>query len=115
LNLASAIFVANSSVTLIGDTMFLDPASLTLDAATVTLLPKTPGRTIDLGQAIAGELGLSDDELDTITAGTINIGDANSGAITVSSAIDRASATALNLTTAGSVNFTTGGLDSGGG
>src|SRR5262249_55825398 len=115
LSLASAISVANSSVTLIGDTMFLDPANLTLNAATVTLLPKSAVRAIDLGSAAAGDLGLGDDELDTINAGTVNIGDANSGTITVNEAIDRALATALNLTTAGSVNFTTGSLDSGGG
>src|SRR5205807_548996 len=58
----------------------------------------------------------ADSELDLITAGTINIGDANSGPVTVSAAIDRAagSTTAINLTTGGnnSINFTgPGSLD----
>src|SRR6185295_12015544 len=79
----------------------------------------TNGRAINLGQTtdtIGAPLALADTELDKITAGAINIGDANSGPISVSAAIDRAagSTTAINLATGGnnSIGFSgAGSLD----
>ena len=46
---------------------------------------KTSGKVIDLGGADSGtQLGLTDAELDRVTASTLNIGDANSGNVNVS-------------------------------
>ncbi|MCA9215355.1 MAG: cadherin repeat domain-containing protein [Planctomycetales bacterium] len=70
------------------------------ETRTVTLKPQTTDGSIsaNLGGAdSATELGLFDLELDQVTAGTINIGAANS-AMTVSSPITRLTATDLNLT-----------------
>ena len=60
--------------------------------ATTTLRQKTTGTLINLGGAdvLTGSpltLGLTDAELDQVTAGTVQIGGANSGAITVSAVI----------------------------
>jgi hypothetical protein len=84
--------------------------------------PKTPGTVIDLGGVdAAGTLGLTDAELDRITAGTLQLGGPASGTITVSGAITRTAATNLVLTTASGNNITfdadatPGSLDAGGG
>ena len=60
LNLAGNVSVVNSSATLIGDTMFLDPENCTLNAATATLRPRTPGLAIDLGPAASGTTSFAD-------------------------------------------------------
>src|SRR5262249_34031444 len=59
------------------------------------------------------ELGLSDDELDTITVGTINIADPNSGPIAITANITRAAASNVNLTSGGAISFTGGSVDTG--
>lgn len=61
------------------------------------------GDAINIGSAVdttANTLELSDTELDFVTAGTINIGNTTSGAITISAAIDRSASTNLVVTTA---------------
>jgi hypothetical protein len=62
---------------------------------------------------IGGPLSLSDTELDLITTGTLIIGDANSGAISISNAISRPAATNVQLRSGGDItfnqNFNTGG------
>lgn len=63
----------------------------TLNAGTnrVTIRPQTSGTEIELGGADAASvLGLTDAELDRITAGTLVLGDSNSGGITVVENID---------------------------
>src|SRR5207244_1962539 len=74
------------------------------------------GAAIDLGGADAsGALGLTDPELDRITAATIVVGDNTSGAITISATIDRAAATNLVVTTGGnSITFSGGALSTAG-
>ncbi|MDY6983629.1 MAG: hypothetical protein SV422_11120, partial [Pseudomonadota bacterium] len=73
---------------------------------TVTLKPKTAGTLIDLGGAdSATTLGLSDAELDRITAGTLVVGDNQSGNLTVSTAISRAAATDISLRSGGTLTF----------
>ena len=47
-------------------------------------------QTINLGGDDTGRLGLTDAELDRVTAGTQVIGDANSGAVNVSAGITQA-------------------------
>ena len=77
----------------------------TLNAAvSATFKQNSNGTLIDLGGAnAAGTLGLSNAELGVVTTPTLNIGDVNSGAITVSASITRSSATALNLTTGSTI------------
>gem|GEM_PF-638120 len=91
-------------------------ASVNAGANSLTLRQKTNGIVIDLGGTDStAQLGLTDTELDIINAATLNIGNANSGAITVSTAITRAASTALNLTSGGAINLNASSLDSGGG
>jgi hypothetical protein len=65
--------------------------------------------------ASSSELGLSDDAFDTITAGTLQIGDLNSGPITISANITRPAATNVNLTSGGAISFAGGSIDTGSG
>ncbi len=87
-------------------------------------MTKTAGTLINLGGAdvLTGAaprtLGLSEAELDRITAGMLHIGDSNSGAITVSSDINLSTASTagggtvpvLCLTSGSSVTGTAGGI-----
>src|SRR5207247_8423093 len=88
LTIASAANVQGlGGVTLIADNMAING---TVDAGTAraTLHQFENGTAIDLGGSdSAGTLGLSDAELDQITAGTLQIGDANSGDVTITAAI----------------------------
>jgi hypothetical protein len=58
----------------------------TTGMGSVTILPVTPGRAINLGTALDGPaaLGLSDNEFDLLFTLHVNIGDANSGPVTFS-------------------------------
>ncbi|RLS33683.1 MAG: hypothetical protein DWH80_00040 [Planctomycetota bacterium] len=104
------------SLTLVGDGISIDVVNgSNINAGTnlVTLKQKTNGTLINLGGAdvLSGSpltLGLTDTELDRITAGTVQIGDASSGAITVSAVISRAASTNLVLTTGGSITVNEG-------
>jgi autotransporter-associated beta strand protein len=116
---APTVTLAGASHTIIADSMDISVSTIDAGSNTVTLRQKTNGTGIDLGGTdAAGTLGLSDDELDRVAAGTILIGAANSGTIAVSAAITRATATDMTLTTGGNhgVLFTgSGSLDSAGG
>ena len=104
----------NSPITLISDCMSLDYEGISAGTGTgtVTLRPKTAKTPIAFGgddiRGISPTLGIQDYELNSITAGTINIGDANSGAITMTGFVDRAvgATTTFNLTTAINNNIT---------
>ena len=103
------------NLTLIADDMSLGAASAP-GANTVTLRPVTATtRPISLGAEVGGSLSLTDDELDLIAAGTLQIGNATSGAITVAADITRSAATTIGLTSGGAINFTTGSVNTGGG
>jgi hypothetical protein len=110
----------NGTLTLIANTMSIDSSSTISASATssVTLRTLSNDTAIDLGLAtdsVGGPLALTDEELDRFTAGTINVGDANSGKIIISAAISRSAATVVNLISDGSINFATGSIDTGGG
>ena len=84
---------SNAAINLTADSLNVAGAS-TIDSGTgaTTILTNTSGTQINLGggDVLTGSpltLGLSDAELDLISAGTINIGDENTGTITVSAAI----------------------------
>jgi large repetitive protein len=100
-------------IRLIADSMSF-AAGTTIDAGgnVVTLVQSTAGVQIDLGGTDSvGVLGLTDAELDTITAGELHIGDANSGDITFSADVDLTNnTTVLCLQTASTVTATAGGI-----
>ncbi len=89
------------TLTLVSDSMLLSSGTLSTRLSdSVTLRPLTAGRLVDLGSfsdGAANTLGLSDDELDQITTGTLVIGDATSGPITVSAALSPANYKVLAL------------------
>ncbi|MFM9903006.1 MAG: choice-of-anchor Q domain-containing protein [Pyrinomonadaceae bacterium] len=89
--------IPNGTVTLISDSMDLTAAtSISASGASgiVNLRQKTNGQTIDLGGNDAPDtLGLTDAELDKVTAATMNIGDANSGVVNVSGVITQTKTT----------------------
>lgn len=91
--------------------------SIAAGANAVTLRQKTNGVTIDLGSTTnpsGGPLSLTDAEIGRITAGTLNIGNASSGAITFTGAINLTDSPAiptLNLTTGSNVVETFSGVD----
>jgi hypothetical protein len=118
--LSGAITTATSggTATVIGNSMNFDGTAVisAQSGSSVTLRQKTNGVAINLGGAdAASTLGLTDAELDRVTAGTINIGDSSSGTVTVTSGITRAAATMMNLTSGAAINFTDGLIDSAGG
>ncbi|HEV3343894.1 MAG TPA: hypothetical protein VG125_26205, partial [Pirellulales bacterium] len=101
-----------SPVTLTADNMTLSASVNVGTTASVTLQPFTVGQLIDLGGANAvGTLGLSNTELNEITAGTLEIGSAVSGNLTVLSPISPANVTTLGLDSGGSVTGNGGNPD----
>ncbi|MDB5384865.1 MAG: hypothetical protein JWM11_511 [Planctomycetaceae bacterium] len=95
------------SATLIADLVDMTPATggVNVGANTATIRQLTNARPINLGTEVVGQLSLTDAELDTVTAGTLQIGDTNSGAVSVSAAITRPSATIVRVTTGSNVVF----------
>lgn len=107
-----------ASNSFIADTMDFGTSNVSINANAnaVTLRQKTNTQAINLGGAdSATQLGLTDTELDLITCGTLNIGNTNSGAITVSADITRGASTAMALTSGGDVVVSGGQINTGGG
>ncbi|MFN8344058.1 MAG: choice-of-anchor Q domain-containing protein [Spirosomataceae bacterium] len=105
-------------LTLIANSMNLAGTVSTQASGSTTLYPYTNNVSINLGtatDAIGGPLNLSDTELDQITTGTLIIGNANSGTITVSTDITRPASTNVQLLSGGDVNISGGGFNTGGG
>ncbi|PKB21528.1 beta strand repeat-containing protein [Janthinobacterium sp. 64] len=74
--------------------------------AALTFKPLSDGRQIELGSQSDTALALTNDELNRAAAGTINIGDASSGNITISGPVNLESTggiAALNLETGGTL------------
>ena len=98
---------AGGRITLISDSIYLENNVGVVASGvggSVTIKPRSNGTLIDLGGAdIAGTLGLSDEELDFITASALVIGSTNAGSITVSAPISPASAAALTLVSGGAI------------
>ncbi|MEW7008143.1 filamentous hemagglutinin N-terminal domain-containing protein [Lentilitoribacter sp. EG35] len=89
----------NGNITINADAMNIQN-SILAGTGTVTLQTATNGQLIDLGGTDAvGTLGLTDAELDRITAGMLRIGNSVAGSITVSSAIGPALTDTLSLIT----------------
>ncbi len=102
LSLLGAINTTGAS-SFAADAVTINTTTGSLNAGAVTLKPLTVARPIDLGTKTAGTLGFTNAELFKITAGLLQIGDANSGAITVSTALTPT--TNLSLTTGAGISF----------
>jgi hypothetical protein len=112
--------VNGGSITLVANSVSISVLSAVSANSTgsVTIKPFTTGVAVNLGTStdpISGPLNLTPTEFGRITAGTIDIGDANSGAITVTADITRAASTAMNLTSGGAISFTGGQVNTAGG
>ncbi|MCL4205954.1 MAG: hypothetical protein KJ000_26010 [Pirellulaceae bacterium] len=101
-------------ITVTADDVALTSGSLGT-TGTVTVRPVSVGREIDLGTNTAGTLGLTNAELNRITAGTIQIGDSDSGDLTLSAPIVYLPGSNFQLVSGGSVIFDPGSINTGGG
>ncbi|HRD82742.1 MAG TPA: putative metal-binding motif-containing protein, partial [Saprospiraceae bacterium] len=115
--LGSAVSTTSGDIKVDADIIYIDPtSSISAGANKVSIAPTTAGRSIDLGLDDSfTQLGLTDAELDRITAGTLVIGNAGSGAITVSAAITRPAATNMQLISNSNVTIADGGINTAGG
>jgi Calx-beta domain/FG-GAP-like repeat/Bacterial Ig domain/TLD len=96
----SSIEIAAADVNLVG----------TLSSAgTVTVQPAHAGRQIDLGTNTAGQFGLTDAELDRISASVLRVGSSTAGNVVVSAPISPFGTDTLHLVTTGSVTVSGGG------
>jgi uncharacterized delta-60 repeat protein len=76
---------ANGDIRVAADQLDIHGGGVNSTAGVIMVTPATLGRGIELGGADGdARLGLTDAELDLLTAGTIQIGDTNAGTITVS-------------------------------
>ena len=92
----------SGTISVAADSMAISTNGVTMNAGTnsVTLRQKTIGQFINVGSTVdttPNTLELSDGELDMITAGTLKIGDAQSGPITISAVISPANYKTLAL------------------
>jgi hypothetical protein len=88
---ATGVESANGAITLAADAMVLE-AAINSGTATTTLEPVTAGQAITLGGANApGVLGLTQAELNEISAGTLRIGDIAAGNIAITASISNPS------------------------
>jgi autotransporter-associated beta strand protein len=76
------------AINLAADNAVINAAASLTATGTVSIVTVTAGRKIDLGGNTAGQLALTDAELDRVTANTLKIGDSNSGMIVINDEID---------------------------
>ncbi len=103
---STSMSLAGASNTLVADSMNLATPAGAINAGAngLALFPQTAGTAIDLGGAdAAGTLGLTDAELDCISAGTIWV--ESFGSLTISDNITRAAPTTLILLAPGDIVF----------
>ncbi len=98
----------------------LSSPSVQVGGNAVVLRPLTAGTPIDLGGAdvLTGTpltLGLTDMELDRVIAGTLTIGDADSGPILLTESITRSTATDVHLVSGQAIVFDSGSIHTAGG
>jgi Abnormal spindle-like microcephaly-assoc'd, ASPM-SPD-2-Hydin/Immunoglobulin domain/HYR domain/Fn3 associated len=95
------------SISLIADSISLPNNVSLIAGGTVTLRPQSNGTLINLGgDDTVGSLGLTDEELDIITASELVIGGAEAGSITVSAPIHLTNTAALTLVSGGGIGDT---------
>ena len=119
---ATASSGGTAGVSITADSLEIADASSTINAGsgTATITPRTAGTLINLGGAdvLGGTpltLGLTAAELNSVTAGTLVIGSAASGAITVSANITRSASTAMQLASGGDISISGGQINTDGG
>lgn len=110
LSVNQPIISGGGNIILNADDMAIN-AAVNAGAGIVTLRQAgTTTRNIDLGSNTAGTLGLTDGEIDQVTASVIRIGRIdNAGNITITNTISPAGTTVLHLITGGGVIDGTGG------
>jgi hypothetical protein len=112
---------SGAAITVTADSATIDgTSSVNSGVGSTTIRTRTAGTQINLGGAdvLSGSplvLGLTNAEINRITAGTLVIGDATSGDMTIDAAITRGSATNVALRSGGSVVFNGGSFNTGGG
>jgi len=82
---------------------------VSVGGARVTLIPFTTANGITLGSPVGGTLNLSDPELDHVSAGVLQLGQAGGGAITINDAIAPSQLSTLALVSGGNVAETGAG------
>jgi len=93
----------SGGITLVADNMAIN-GTVNSGAGITTLRQFENGTLINVGGAdAANTLGLTDTEIDQVTAATLQIGDGNAGNLAVTAAITPAGAANLRLTTGGAL------------
>jgi hypothetical protein len=109
----NAVVIAGADSTFTSDKMDIEN-TVNVGSNTLKLVPESTidaGDSIDIGSTSdteANTLQLSDHELDQITAGTIVIGDANTGTISVTGNIQHASDSNFQIMTGRNIAFSLG-------
>ncbi len=90
--------ISDSTVTLRSDTLTISPTAnpFTINASTVILAPRVAGSPIDLGSKPPGVFGITDAEMDMISASNLTFGTNTTGFVNVSAPMSRTSGT-LNI------------------
>lgn len=92
-------------ITIAADNVELNLTSTLVSPNTITITQQTAGRNISLAQETAGELSLTDEETDRITAGTLVFGDELTGSLLVyNNGFSPAGTSTLRLNSSGSTN-----------
>lgn len=101
---------SGGAIRLIADSIVIDAAAaISASSGEVSLSPLTAGQSIDLGGGDGpGTLGLTDPELDRISAGTLQIGGVNAGPITFLADINRTISTNMRITAGANANIQLG-------
>ena len=111
INAGGSISSGGGPITISADNMAIAD-TIDAGAGTVTLQPVTASQLISLGGAdAAGTLGLTDGELDFVTAGILRVGRANAGNISIDAAIDSATYATLHLITGAAIVDNNAGTD----
>ncbi len=103
---ADLVLSGTGLLSITADDIALNATSTLVAATSVTLKPQTAARLIYLGAEVGGTLSLTDAELDSITAGTLIIGNSSSGNIVVQASVSPAGTNALNLVSGGTIGDT---------
>ncbi len=106
-NVTAPVTPANApDFTLIANTIAINSTVTITGVATIA--PFSAGRDFDLGTKSAGNLGVTDTELDRITANVIRIGSATAGNLIVSAAINAVGTGTLALLSGGNISASGG-------
>ncbi len=103
------ITTASGNIVLTADDVVLGQA-VNAGSGTVTLRPASTGREINLGTNVSGTLGITQAELNQITAGTVVVGrnDIATGTVAVSAAVGVTGSRNLTVTTARDIDIRSG-------